>query len=346
MKHHLKNKVILFAILILSTCMCSCNSNKKKETDAINFAPQKLESADTLVTMYEDFPASLDVRENLLCVTTVKSDTCLALFDKVSGEFIKRLGIKGNGPQDMQSPEFVKNSCFVDDARLMFYDLNQQKSFFINKDASLEDFSPLQAHLGSLNVTSEYIIGHQTGFDPSLFQLVNRKTGEVTSTPLHPQIPETMAERFKNMLGYMYSPNVICNEAQNRIVLGMYFFDMIQVYNFKDEWQKTLTLGEEKDFEKMISTLTNNGNYWGYPFVYATKDFCYLCRVLTEGSTGNSKQNQIVKMDWEGNIAAIFDLEALLTGGFCVDNEGALYGITSGIVDDEEVYWILKYQLP
>lgn len=337
-----------FACLILSTCLCACslgNSNKVKEVD-VNVAPQKLASADTLVAMYEDFPASLDVCGNLLCVKMAKSDTCLALFDKVSGKLVKRMGIKGNGPQDMQSPEFVKNSSLVSDGRVMFYDLNQQKLFLLDKDASLGDFSPLSAFLGSLNVTSEYIVGHSTGFDPSLFLMVNRKTGEEVSVPLHPKLPESQEERFKNVLRYMYSSNVMCNEAQDRIVLGMYFFDMIQVYNFKGECRKMLVLGEEKDFKRMFSTLTNDGDYWGYPSVYATKDFCYLRRVLSDGKTRDAKQNQIVKMDWEGKIVGVYDLDALFTGGFCVDDEGALYGITSGIVGDEEVFWVLKYHLP
>jgi len=341
-------KFSLFTCLMLSACMCACslgNSNKDKNAD-VNVVPQKLASADTLVAMYEDFPAALDVCGNLLCVKTVKSDTCLALFDKVSGQLIKRIGVKGNGPQDMQSPEFVKNSRLVDDERLMFYDLNQQKLFFLNKDTSLGDFSPLSAFLGSLNVTSEYIVGHSTGFDPSLFLMVNRKTGEKVSVPLHPKLPEAQEERFKNMLRYMYSSNVMCNEAQDRIVLGMYFFDMIQVYDFKGECQKTLTLGEEKDFERIFSTLTNDGHYWGYPSVYATKDFCYLRRVLSDGKSRDAKQNQIVKMDWEGKVVAVYDLDTLLTGGFCVDDEGALYGIANGILDDEEVYWVLKYRLP
>ena len=329
--------------LMLSACMCACSQRASNKNEEVDIKPKKLAVADTLVTFYEDYPAFLDVRDDRLCVTLVKSDTCLALFDKYSGNLVKRLGVKGKGPQDMQSPEFVKNGPLVDAGRFVFYDLNQQKLFFLDKDGELGDFSPLTARYGSLNVTADYIVGHSTGFDPSLFLVKDRKTGEEKAMELHPKLPESQEERLKDMLRYMYSPHVLCNEAQNRIVLAMYFFDLVQIYNFQGELQKTLTLGEEKDFGQMVSELTNNGDYWGYSSAYATKDFCYLRRTLNEGATGEGKQSQIMKMDWEGRVMDIYDLDVVPNGGFCVDEDGKQYAIAHDIVEDEEVFLLLAF---
>lgn len=335
----------LFVWIMLSACICACSQRASNKSEDVEVVPKKLVKVDTLTAFYEDYPAFLDVRGNRLCVTLVKSDTCLALFDKNSGKPIKRMGVKGNGPQDMQSPEIVKNGCLVDDERFVFYDLNQQKMFFLDKEGGLEDFSPLTTRYGSLNVTSDYIVGHSTGFDPSLFLMKDRKTGEVKTMDLYPKLSESQEERFKNMLRYMYSPHVLCNEVQNRIVLAMYFFDMIQIYNFQGELQKTIALGEEKDFEAMFSALTNNEDYWGYSSVYATKEFCYLHRALKDGVTRDSKQSQIVKMDWEGRVLDIYDLDVKLGGGFCVDEDGKLYGLIHDVVDDEEVFLLLVFRL-
>lgn len=330
---------------MLSACMCACSQRASNKSEDVDLTPKKLVVADTLVAFYEDYPAFMDVRGNRLCVTLVKSDTCLALFDKDSGAPVKRMGVKGNGPQDMQSPEFAKNGRLLDTERFVLYDLNQQKMFSVSQEGALEDFSPLQARYGSLNVTSDYVVGHSTGFDPSLFLLKDRKTGEEKTMELYPKLPEAQEERFKNMLRYMYSPHVLCNEAQNRIVLAMYFFDMIQIYNFKGELQKTLTLGEEKDFERMASALADKEDSWGYSYAYATKDFCYLHRTWREGAIGESKQGQVVKMDWEGRVVDIYDLDVKLGGGICVDEDGKLYAITHDIVEDEEVFLLLAFDV-
>lgn len=331
--------------LMLSACMCACSQRASNKSGDVEVVPKKLTKADALVAFYEDYPAFLDVRGNRLCVTLVKSDTCLALFDKDSGKPVKRMGVKGGGPQDMQSPEVAKNGRLVDDERFVFYDLNQQKMFFLDKEGTLEDFSPLTARYGSLNVTSDYVVGHSTGFDPSLFLMKDRKTGEVKTMDLYPKLPESQEERFKDMLRYMYSSHVLCNEVQNRIVLAMYFFDMIQIYNFQGELQKTIALGKEKDFDAMFSAVTNNKDYWGYSSAYATKDFCYLRRTLNDGATHDGKQSQIVKMDWEGRVSDIYDLDVKLSGGFCVDEDGKLYGITQDVVDGEEVFLLLAFSL-
>jgi hypothetical protein len=68
-----------------------------------------------------------------------------------------------------------------------------------------------------------------------------------------------------------------------------------------------------------------------------------LSRDLYDGKTGKKVENEILKMDWDGNIVQTIKLSVTLAASFCVENDHTLYFIVQNIVDDEEEYLILSY---
>ena len=336
----------VFCLLLL----VSCDNSKSKQMHAVNLnvnsSKTDLQLFDTLVVCKEEYPRSMNVFGDWLCVTMAKSDTCLYLYDKKSGELVKRMGIIGMGPEDVMLPEFVKNAQNMNPERLMMYDLNAKKYFFLNKNASFDDFSPLNtqyAGMNSLNITERYIVGHQISGENSLFQIVKKDSKEVKSVDFYPELPNSVTDKIKRHLNYLYSPHIMCNEEKNRIVVPMYFFDLIQIYDFNGDLLKIVNLGGNDDYVKNINHVLYKEDYRGCSQCYLTKDFCYLSRDLYDGKTGKKVENEILKMDWDGNIVQTIKLSVTLAASFCVENDHTLYLIVQNIVDDEEEYLILSY---
>lgn len=325
----------------------SGTSKTYKLNELSSYCTRTVTSIDTLIKYLYEYPRDIAVHNEHLCIAMSRSDTCLYIHDKLTGGFIKRIGVFGEGPKDMMFPEFVKNNFEWDSDRLMMYDSNCHKQFYLNDELELEGFTSLNtlyANMNCVNMSDKYTIGQPLKGETALFQIIHRQTDDVKYVDLYPLLDESLSKELKNNLGYVYSPNILCNFKKNRIMLAMYFFDSMQCYDLSGNLLNAYSFDKHYNPSNNIRGMKYGKNYVGYSQCYATKDNCYFRLVLNDGRTHDIKENLIVKTDWDGNVIDVIDLGVLLCGGFCVENND-LYCITRGIENEEEVYYILKFKL-
>lgn len=349
--------ILMFSLILVSCHSGSSNKNSSRVSSGSGYVykldklspycTRTVTQIDTLITYLEEYPRDIAIHNGCLCVAMAKADTCLYIYDKVTGDFLKCMGVLGEGPEDVIYPEFVENNFELDGNRLMMYDSNCRKQFYLNNEMELEGFTSinsLYANMNCVNMSDYYAVGQPLKGETALFQIINRQTGDVKYVDLYPQLDQSVSEELKNNLSYVYSPNILCNFKKNRIMLAMYFFDSMQCYDLTGRQINTYSFDKQYDASSSIKGMKNGQDYMGYSQCYATKDNCYFRLVLNDGRTHNIKENLIVKTDWDGNVVDVIDLGVLLCGGFCVEND-ELYCITRGIENEEEVYYILKFEL-
>lgn len=364
----MKNIALLILILMV---IASCNNktaeskvaensiNFSKESCLMNFGKQYLDvpirklSIDKMIIRTDDkLPIELDFCDSSLYVVMAKSDTSIYVFDTKNGELQAALGLVGHGPEDVISPSFIGNNYDYrkEAGGLLYYDLNSKMILQTTKSHHLKKIMPYPENMypgSSLNITKDYLVGKKIGRDFNkmffVYDVKNKKLNEIDFSPVINN--EDLDKIDKN---YLYSANIGCNQKKNRIILGMYFFDMIHIYNMQGKQLKSISLSKGYDPEEALKQRINGYGYIGCPRIYATENYCYVRRDLVDEKKSDKFECQIIKLDWDGNLVSIYQIKENLKYGFCVnENNNTLYCI-SQIIDsltNNEYYDIVSYKI-
>ncbi|MCE8626948.1 hypothetical protein K0F10_17180 [Bacteroides fragilis] len=347
-------KIIFLIALSYLVLGCKNNTSSKMYVDGLTTLPKgvacfQLLPKQAVVKFVDKYPIDLDVSDSLLYVIMAKSDTIIYIYDKNSGILKTKLGQVGYGPEDIISPEFLRNNYELknESRDLSFYDLNSRKIFEIDNYYHISPYLDFVDEIypsRSISISNNFWVGQRMAKNyPTMFQIYNSITGKLVQVDYYPKVKDMDKLFDKN---YMYGLNIVSNTEKNRILAGMFFFDLIQIYDFNGKLIKEVSMTQGYDQEKALANLFNRNDYIGYPAIYSTNEFCYLRRDFIDGETRNVKKSQFVKMDWNGNIKAVYAIEEKLLGGFCVDNN-ILYCISQEINQgtEDEYYKILSFEL-
>lgn len=343
----MKKIFVILEVISLAICFCSCKQKPASSSElqhAESTLPAGTAPTDTIIHWDDQYPRDVRIVGDWLCVLMAKTDTCMYLYDKVTGAFSHRLGVLGGGPEDMMSPEFVKNNCEGENRNLLLCDINAGKRFSLTPDAQLTDFVPIHSRLSSINVVAGGVLGHPIGGKPTLWEMSDAN-GKALRVELQPSVPASLPEKVRPNLGYLYSCHVLAESQLRSVIVPMYFFDLIQVYDAQGNLRKLVSPQEGYDFEQNFQDVLQGNDYWGYPQCFSSERYCYLYRCLTDGVTRQVKKSQLVKLDWEGNIVKSIELDRPLTSGFCVEDDTIAYCIVRDIKDDQEMYRLVRYTL-
>lgn len=321
------------------------NWNKRLVSDSLIHT---LSQPKLLVRFDDKYPVETDVLDSLLYVVMVRSDTAVYVYNKNTSEFCYSFGLLGGGPQDVLSPNLLKNNYESKEKgdALLFYDLNAKKivknvgTQIVPSKAFASEMYPSD----QLNISGDYWVGKKLrGDNDDLFLIYNAHTQKVLGVEQYPQIPD-LDERIDK--SYLYSVVLASNKAKNRIIAGMYFFDLVLVYDFEGKLLHSLSLADNYEAKAAVERMVTGDGHIGLPYVYATDKYCYLCRCLTVEKPHKERTAHILRIDWDGNIAGIYFMDKAITGGFCVDEAaGEMYCISHETEDSDEYYDIVSYKL-
>ena len=309
----------------------------------------KVSPAQLLVRFDDKYPIGLDVIDSLLYIIMTRSDTAIYVYNEKTSNLCDAFGYIGQGPQDVLSPSFLKNNYEIkrESASLEFYDLDARK-IFKNKGDSIiitKEFFGEMYPSDQLNISGEYWIGRKLrGMHDKLFQIYNTNSKKTIAIDMYPVLPDLDKGVDKSRL---YSVTLACNKDKGRIVVGMYYFDLILVYNFAGELLQTLSISDNYKAREAVRKIFQGEEYIGFSQIYATNDYCYLRRCL-KGEGGNRKMrtSHIIRLDWNGHIVGVYYMDEYTTADFCVDEaSGTLYCISQQITVDEEYYDVVSYKL-
>lgn len=313
----------LFTFLIL----LSCSKNKDY---AISFANGKTLVSDTIPLKEIIHPAFMSIKNKNLIITSNKSDTMLFFYSLPIVEFIRKKGIKGNGPDDMLFPMFCETTS--DDLYLWGYaNLLKIKRFSIdtlaNSQFKNDYFLDKYESFNQMHVVNDSLLIYSTipsEFSIKKYDLING----VFLDEIKIETEDHNETFFYSNRGYMAA-----NSAG--IIYAYAFKKQIDIFNV-DDLQKRNTLTGKYSYRQPIIGKFEANTYYNLGVFAGKKYFYALCQ--DENTSKNGKSIEVFDYSGRPVIKYFFDRDP---DAFIVDEEN---GIIYGYSYDFEGY-ILKYDL-
>lgn len=353
-------KIDIFALLMILMSIVSCKNEKKLKYETFTDSyfdlskSASIEVSDTLLRFIDKNPIGVSLVDSNLFVICAQSDTTIIAYDIKRGIKVNGFGIVGSGPEDVIEPSFVlsveNEYCYLEDAstkKLLRIDKSKTGEFYLSKFAEY----PAEIFPSSnLNMSAEYFVGRQVGSNETMFNIFNRKSKNMINVDFYPKLHGV------EDVNYYCASNVILNAPKNRIVTGMYFIDMCQIYDLKGNLLKLVYFSEQfipkTDQKRKILDLSQG--YSGIQRVFPTKDACYLLRVTelpvfnSVGEYISSKKDFIlIKLNWDGQVEKSFVIKDKIQGQFYIETStNMMYAIRhSAESTDREYYDIVSYKI-
>lgn len=333
-----------FVPFLLCLVLYSCNSFNGNYK-SLNLQEGKPLGDGTVVLNYEaDYPVGVyKVNDSIFFIQQAMSDTCFHVLD-LSGNRCLYVGNKGYGEDDFLDPNIISS---VDKSMLLLEDSDLKKIVKVNIE---DDSVYISSYLSypdvifvakELNNSFNYIIGRKVGPYEKMFFIYDKRSGEIIEIDNSPQTPY----RFRDN-NYTFAPVLSLNEEKGRIVLGMYFWDIVQIYNLEGECIGSYSF--QKDYkpyyDRNNKCVDLSKDYSGVIRSFSTNDYCYLLR---RSIIDLKSYYSLVQLDWNGKLINHYQLPNNVLGQFYIDdNENQLYIIQRNITEsDTEIYSIVSYGL-
>ena len=299
----------------------------------------------------------IEIIDSFMVVIQRMRDTCILIINQNSQQIIAHAGIKGRGPNEVIDIDYIRNIKKDSIGRLFFDDVNNKKLLFMNfrdKDSrfvleKLMDYPAAIFPCSNLCISSNYIIGRKIETDnKNMFFIYNQENDRMTNILFSPEI-----KGLERNINYFYASHLAMNDRKNTIVAGMYFFDMIQLYDLQGNQKRVVHFSKnwKPNVEKQTQMLDFSKGLSGISFMYATDGYCYIKRrsvspLQTPNGIEERVENMIVQMDWNGNLIKTYNISEELIGQFCVDEEsGKIFAIQHQIEGIKEFYNIVYYDM-
>jgi hypothetical protein len=292
-------------------------------------------------------PVSIHVKDSLAYILQIQSDTCLIVLDLNKKEIIRSVGNVGYGPNDIIRPDFVAS---INNPDVLLEDGSVKKFLKIDADKYKKTFS-LEKYIeypkpifpsGETNFSKNFIAGRKVG-KGKMFYIYDRNTASMTEIEYYPAIKD-----LKHDPNYIYAPTIALNENRNRIVAGMYLFDMFHLYDLTGKRIETFCFSEncipDLSSKDLMRDLQNCRA--GIIRTFPTSDYCYLLRI-TGNRLADRTENMLLKINWDGQLIRAYKIQDHIEGGFFVnEDERKMYAIRHIVNSDpSEIYEIVSYPI-
>jgi hypothetical protein len=340
-------------IAILLCVLVSCTTKFEYHIDLSEYSI--LKPFESIIEFDYKFPNDITIKDSIIFIIHKKMPSTMMAYNFYTKKFICDFGYI-EGPNNVISPKFITSIDSNND--MIIGDVNSKKILKIIQkkiDAStifdLESYIeyPLQIYpSGEVNFSANFIVGRMIGVN-SMFYIYSRDTEKITNCDFYPVINAPYDVDLNNLC----APCLALNEKKNRIVAGMYFFDMFHLYDLTGKRLKTFCFTENfmRNFtsNEPYQELREHG-YSGIIKIFASNDYCYLLRLTEKPSTHEEYKEydvMIIQINWDGDLIASYQLGSdVLVGTFFVDElTNKLYMIRIIDAKDGEIYAITSYLL-
>lgn len=334
----------LLVIIVFLLFSCNKQNNTYNSIDISN--PTTLDSAEVIYNFDDKYPISITIKDSLLYTICTNSDTCLYIIDLRTKNLMTSLGHIGYGPNDLINPNFILSTTHskilldVGSLKKIIRIDCQQKKFELKEDIPYPDSIFISSEL---NLSKNYIVGRKVNSEKgNMFFIYNRKNNHIFEADYFPSLTTDVKDK-----NYVYAPCLTMNETQNRIIAGMYFFDMFHIYDFSGNRINTFCFSEDykPDIDDETGFLDLSNGYSGIVRTYPTENFCYLLRNTIIPEKG--EVSMLIQIDWNGKLIHSYLFKDHVLGQFYVDEKyRKIYIIRNQIQpDDKEIFSIVAYSL-
>jgi hypothetical protein len=332
--------------LFLLTLIVSCKNNNAEFAYIDLTQVSTLNSPDVLYDFDDKYPVSISIRDSCAYIIQIKSDTCIAVLDMKAKQIIYHLGNVGYGPDDIIRVDFISSienrDVLLEDGsvkKILKIDFDNHKKIFTLK--KYMNYPDIIFPSGETNISKNFIAGRKVG-KGKMFYIYKRNTNLMTEIDYYPVI-----KNLKHDLNYIYAPTIALNEEKNRIIAGMYFFDIFHLYNLEGKRIQTFCFSKkcipDFDSDDLMQDIQkcNAGIIRSFP----TNDYCYFLRIT--GNRLDKTENMLVQVDWDGKLINVYKIQDNIEGQFYIDEkERKMYTIRDSVKSLHiDIYEIVSYKL-
>jgi hypothetical protein len=341
-------KSSLVTILLFIGVLFSCTS-EYLEYHHINLSEYSiLKPFESVIEFDDKFPTDIAKKDSIIFIIHRKLNSTMQAYNLDTKKFICDFGRVGKASNEVISPAFITS---IDNNDMIIEEVNSKKILkIIEKDTDRSKIFDIEPYIeypiqiypsGEVNLSANFIVGRMIGMEiNSMFYIYNRNTEKITKCDFYPVINSYYNIDMNNLC----APCLALNEKKNRIVAGMYYFDIFHLYDLAGKRLKSFCFSENFmlhfNSDNPTQELREHG-YSGIIKIFASDDYCYLLR-YTLGSG-----IMIVQINWDGDLIASYKLDSnVFPGTFFVDeltNKLYLIRIIEG--EDNEIYAVTSYLL-
>lgn len=340
----MKRLLYLFAFLFLVSCRVAKDERNFQYVNLSRFIV--LDSIEAIWDFYDKYPVAVEISDSFMYVIQVKAEDCMLVLNMNTKQIIDTLGHVGHGPNDLINPNFIQS---VDCSDILIEDGNLRKIMRIDRKSDsigiVEYIEyPDSIFLASeINLSSHFIVGRKiSAFTDKMFFIYNRESDSIFEFDCFPELDGPISDK-----NYAFAPAIAFNEYRNRVVVGMYFFDMFHVYDMTGKRIKTYCFSENPipKIDSNTKALDLIDGYSGIIRTFSTEDYCYLLR-MSQKDANAPAEYMIIQLNWEGQLVNSYLFNDAISGQFYVDEKmKKIYAIRRYInLDGEEVFGVVAYK--
>lgn len=339
----MKGRLLILSIVLFASA-CSENADNKRlfvsdvPTEQIRgnlYLPEN-----TSLNVFYDICAT----DSFIYCLDFYNDTILKVYSTITFPSLIGYCIKGQGPNDLQFPFFMRNSFQSTDHTVKLVDMNawsiKEIKLRNSTDLSRIDFdtiSPLSMIPATkdYNETDSLIYGTDVDMQHGMFFIYNKNSKEMTTVDYYDD--KGIADKYlSNVSPYLFENHLIVNEKEGVVCAGMININSLCFFDLSGGLKKEVIIGQKMMYPEPDS------NYLDFPnakkcFVSmaGTDDYLY-CLYNAFGLS------RIFKFDWKGKLISVMQTEMKLEKISVNPTDEYIYAIK---MSDEGGSDIIRYAL-
>ncbi|MDR1896686.1 MAG: TolB-like 6-bladed beta-propeller domain-containing protein [Prevotellaceae bacterium] len=306
-----------------------------------------LGSPETLIEFDETHPVWLTLKDSTVFIIQVQTDYCMLAFNLKTKE-VQYFGHKGSGPEEFVGhPQFIKpqtGDLLVQDANGIIKRVTEKNGTFSVEKVEYKYPKKLQQDFSAgINFSDNFIVANYVNGE-KMFYIYDKNIDSLIYADFYPKMNlESSTHPFINSI---YAPSLGLNEKRNRIIAGMYYFDMFHVYDLSGKRINSFRFSD--NFLPDLNADDWQGSVGGFiPHTFPTENYCYLKRITKiSQSENNEKTQMILQVNWDGELIRAYKLQDDIAGFYIDEKNNKMYAIRNYVnKKDEEMFALVTYDL-
>lgn len=266
--------------------------------------------------------------DSFVCCLDYFNDTILKVFPNIDSPSLIGYSMRGQGPNDLLFPFFVRNASQTLNNKVKLVDLNAwsiKKINLFNGNLNRIDFDiisslPLIPPIKDYNETDSAIYGNDVDMQHGIFFIYNKNSKEIFDVAYFYD-KEVLNKYSSEVIPYLFENHLVVNEKAGTACVGMLNINSIFFYDLVGELKKELVIGKKIIYPEPDLKYLDFPNAKKY-FVSmsGTNNFLYCLYNAFDLS-------RIIKFDWDGNLLSIMQVDMKLEKISVDPTDKYVYGI-------------------
>lgn len=327
----MERRLLIYCVALF---ISACSGNIDNKRISISDVPTE----QICGTLYLSEEASLNVFYDI-CATDsfvycldFYNDTILKVFPSAESPSLTGYCMRGQGPNDLLFPFFMRTSFQSTNNRIKLIDLNawsvKEVNLCNNRNLSKVEIDtilslPIIPAIKDYNETDSCIYGIDADMQHGLFFIYNKNSQEIATVDYCYDDKEITNKYSSKVLPYLFENHLVVNGNAGMICVGMLNINSLYFFDLTGELKKELVIGNKMIYPEPDSQYLDFPNTKKY-FVSMTGTSDFLYCLYNANASGLSS---VFKFDWEGNLLSVMQTDMKLEKISVNPTDKYIYGI-------------------